>query len=855
MSPQFLAAISHLGLPSSNGVKSGGQTGASNKGLANYFATHATGNLGSTDVIGGPPAAPQGQSVISRILDVLSRGEYAMANMAYNEDEAKNQGKSNLDAFLHSLHGGISGIAGTEKHTWSDVGQLSRDENNQIQKTGSQLNTQFGQAGPPNTPEKILNFGANVAIDPMNLVSPIGAARKVGETTGLYKIPTVADLSKRVMNKNPGADVLDVAIPPGPPRSTLLDINHKALSQAKSIPDLVEQKIGQPVTYAASHPHINLDETKLTNGILHPASLTEAGIQAAKDLHVAKRDAFNAESPAVIKADTQNGKDALQAMMDRRKAIPEMRKASGVEVAKNAIDSLQPEFNAAVEHNNNWIKSAVANGIDPKRAIQVVKDVQAGDDFKAAFADAVKNSKPFQGAKIAKTGELKKNFGKAETGVQRLSRILAPTAEEVTRAVRSGDPGAENAIRQARALNQVKRLGYLSKPLNGVERTIHDQMIPVAERAIADKGSYNDLAQSQIWNTVRGRIVPVTKGGAANIKGVNERTMKVVSHIEQTLENNGVRPMAADGTPARLTDAVLNHSEFPNKLKHYPNRILNNFVNGSLVGAAAKSEEAIKDTAKAAPIVQNAALKVNQIFADPALSDPIKHLLAQKSAKGVHDSILINTGSTRAARAGRQLYNAIQTSQESAPQKILQSGAKELIHLVTTGKVTDSYDRVIHQLLDRIGRTFESDPRSLSGSLEAVQRPSVVTSLVGPLAPAERGFLGLLATWTGQHDVRQAVVQGLNTARTNAAIYSKNIGEIFSPLSQQQALEAARVSQGIFQGAGNPNVLKAGELLKARMENLFGVSGLRDLTKNVDDVATRVGVIRDGKFGINSGCK
>jgi len=796
-----------------------------------------TGGIGDFRGSYSPKPTQQGRSVISRILDVVSRPLYAAADAAYeaqhNASQAGESWSNPLAGFGGALKGigtgVIHGLSGTEKRTWADVIQQGKDINAQKAATGSPAGYTPGQGGPLSTGDKIAGVALNIVADPLNAAKPIEWARGLGAP-----IPTIGDLSRKAFSR--GGDIASEAenaaaipsapkaIPAAPPSNPLLDINPQALKNAKSIPDILHTKIGSPVVVTAEHPHINIDQEALSNGnALKAISLTDEGKNAAKGLH----------SMMGIGGSAQ---DAARA------------------VANNALREIGPGVKAGLERNRNWIAEAVKNGVDPQRAVQVVKDVQNGADFKTAFEDAVKNSKPFTTARrIARSSELK---GISDPHFK-LSSILAPTAKEVLDSVHPQNPDAAAnlaAIQQTKALNSIKRAGALSKPLNAAEQDIHDSVAGMARDRIAGvngfkpTGSYNDLAQSMVWNTVRGRLAPITHGGASNVRAINQRTLKVVAHIEDTLAGEGLIARSADGTPARITDAILNHPEFPNKLSSFPNHILNHFVNGTTAGAIAKAENAVAEANAMKPVIQGAALKVNQIFHDPALSDPVKHLASQANAKGVEQSIGMLTGSTRAAKAGRQIYNAIVTNQHSAATDAMQAAGNALRDIVTTGAIPGNYKAIV----DDLGKAVS---RSLSDKIDIVPAPAHLGTLIGPEARAETGFLGRMATWYGQHDLRSIVRARQATARTNAALMSRALTHAFKGLTNEQRNEAVRIAQGVFIGTGNPTTMRAAQEIRTFMENLLSSDKIPEAARNGNTVAMRAGLMMDGKYGVNAELK
>lgn len=121
--------------------------------VANYMLLNAQRNtLG--------PGTPQNNdpSIMGRIFDILSRPNYAIANMFKGAAEHHN---NNL------LKDFISGLAGTQKTTFSDVLQ---------------------SAGMPDTPAtKLLGMGLDIGLDPTTYVSGKGVVNGIRDIAGLGK--------------------------------------------------------------------------------------------------------------------------------------------------------------------------------------------------------------------------------------------------------------------------------------------------------------------------------------------------------------------------------------------------------------------------------------------------------------------------------------------------------------------------------------------------------------------------------------------------------------------------------------------------------------------------------------------
>lgn len=139
--------------------------------------------LGATPSSGHP-------SVFHRILDLVSRPEYAVANFALKGDEAKTHGKSVVNQITSGLSGAVKGIEGKDKTLPQDVVQQLRDAQHArgkkglglFQPNGSEDYTP-GEAGPIKSILGRLGLAAlNVVSDPLTYTGA-GTIDKVAQGT------------------------------------------------------------------------------------------------------------------------------------------------------------------------------------------------------------------------------------------------------------------------------------------------------------------------------------------------------------------------------------------------------------------------------------------------------------------------------------------------------------------------------------------------------------------------------------------------------------------------------------------------------------------------------------------------
>jgi hypothetical protein len=848
LSPEFLAAISQIS-KNLQQQRPGGQSSLAH----GFLAGNTTDMRGSFN----PGASQHGNSVLSRILDVVSRPLYAVSDAAYESADAQANHQSFLDQVKGLGTGVIHGLSGTQKRTWLDILQQENDIKAQRAATGDSAGYQAGQGNPLSPGEKIAGIGLNVLADPINKIpGPIAGARYAGAKTGLYELPTagqlVKNLSQKAIAKGAQVGERESHLPLGAPDPTqiLLDINPKAIAEAKSLPDVLHAKIGEPQAIQEIHPHVQLDPGAFNAGKLKVSELSDAGQFAADLLHESRLSAHRTAAPAAIKAASELDPTAswMKIVREYLGKAPNHEDAVN-EIKNNAVRDLAAQIAPATERNKQWIADAVKNGIDPARAVRVVREVQNGTPFKEAFADAVGNSQIFKGAKIPKSGELK---GITNPGYK-LSAVLAPTAKEVLDAVSPGNPNAAvNAatLERAKQLASVKRVGALARPLGSADQAILAEVVKKAQDEIHGigraqaRGALNDVVQANLWDNIRHRVAPLANGGAGNVSAINSRTFHIAAHAEAELERLGFKPIAGDGTPTRLTEAVAANSGYPNKLGPLTTKVINGFASGSLVGAAEKAEGALRDAKASEPVIASAALHVNQLFNDPNLSDPVKFLGKQQTAKDVEKAITMLTGSTTTARTGKAIYNQIVASGLPVTDAAVQRAGRALSEMVATGKTATTYDAIVRDLGESISKALET-------AANPIPKPKMLGTMIGAEARPEIGVLGRLATWYGQHDLRPDVQKRMSTARANAAIWAKYWHDTFDGLNAAQRVEAMRTAQGLFE-AVDPKVIEAADRIRTRMENLLSSSQIKEAARQGNTVALRSALLRDGKYGLNA---
>lgn len=158
-------------------------------------------------------------SLIHRVFDILSRPEYALSNFALQGDIAKTGRHSVLNQISSGLSGAAQGFEGKAKTMPTDVIQQIRDAEHASGTNGlggalNQKTTTYtpGEAGPMQSIlGKVAGIGANIAGDPLNLVTGIGLPAQLTKAAKLAG--KVGEVSEATRNASRLAETAGIAQP------------------------------------------------------------------------------------------------------------------------------------------------------------------------------------------------------------------------------------------------------------------------------------------------------------------------------------------------------------------------------------------------------------------------------------------------------------------------------------------------------------------------------------------------------------------------------------------------------------------------------------------------------------------
>jgi hypothetical protein len=322
-----------------------------------------------------------GPSVLSRIFDVLSRGQYASAEMARQLVEKPTPGESGVQQFLDILHGGLSGLAGTKKTSYSDVlNEVNYNQN--ANNFNTPANSNDIKARIPGTEDTsrsvargVAGFLGDVFLDPTTYVGP-GLVKEAGKglkgLVGAEKAaPKVEELAKPLVNPTFNK------IPEAP--GGLL--SQKAAGIPVNLPGLAENSIIRP-PINTSVPPVNLNlpslASKISTGSGGLETLTNSGL----------KELIQKISPETVTGISKANKTKLTDLLSSIQKNTGNKQLS--QMLSGTLDSLKPDVAANFAKSIGLTKKALAA---PEPAIDVkpvLKQLETQNKISAAQAVASK---------------------------------------------------------------------------------------------------------------------------------------------------------------------------------------------------------------------------------------------------------------------------------------------------------------------------------------------------------------------------------------------------------------------------------------------------------------------------------
>lgn len=778
--------------------------GGTHPDIARYILTHA--NVDWNKQIKLPGIADMnkvgksGPSVISRIFDILSRGNYASAE-AFNrlfqhemttrdpntgEQVPINPEKHSQGLFSEIgdiLHGAASGFAGTKKTTFSDV-----------------INTYNPDADK--TTKFLGGLVGDIGLDPLTYVGPglIKDVLKGGKAlvTGSKDAAEAIPEAKGLLTVAPESAPKELSLPsetPLPP-----GLNRQPLTAAENAPNIQLPKLAAPIAQG------EVPKVSLPANVTKTLQETEAkGTTVPQIKDLIKQ--IQQSSPYKIPKGFSKTRKA-----DLMNILAEMRDTGGIKAAAEAVSNKVPE---AVKELAPGLASKIEDVPKNELRIPTLKESTLSAEHYKNYLNKTEMSLPVVGAKdIAKgvqdgilhepTSAVAKAIGDSvETHVgkqvaQRFARdILSKENKFPTEAGKA--PAINNPAQQANLFERLKKVA------NQVIQDTKNIKYPHAQK-------FEKLRFKTAYNMMKG--------------------------AEQHLESIGLHPTFWDGSHIKLTDVIDQLGGIDKMTKDHLTQIITAFVNrdpakivnpdvrqaienlraSSALKEAGPVDLAVKQAAKQSSVAQD-------IFSPAKFNEFKEGILKQNK------DVLTGIGTSPASvKSAQTLIRHMMQNNGTLPQ-LATEGKKIYIQRYMSGdklKWSTVQSAQTHALEQTLGANTKSLGR-----------------IIGDGNRAADFFLGRLATWYGNKDLRPLALIEQQTAKASAAARAALWNNIAKTHTPEQISEAFKVAQGLNPASADSAVNDLSQQFVKSMESLFASSGVKDEAARAASVANRSGLLID----------
>lgn len=304
----------------------------------------------------------------------------------------------------------------------------------------------------------------------------------------------------------------------------------------------------------------------------------------------------------------------------------------------------------------------------------------------------------------------------------------------------------------------------------------------------------------------------------ANASRVRSTAAKIYLAMERSLESSGLILRIGTGENVRLSD-VLNQINDPAQITKVLDEFGSTIKSDSPVGQIVESlraRGAIDDTKTVKLITEKIAESKAAITASGTLSDldtkNFDQFLKQFS-KFVGKA---STISPAGANATNRLIDDMLKSSKPPAQYAIESSNKLTNDILSTGKNHAQLNTVL--------------TRGLEKDLGKLPSWSINDN------KATEWFMGRVATWWGQKDLRPMSLNAIGSSAATAATRGKVLDNLFNGFNQSERHEAFRVAQDLSSAATTAEVQKLSDQIKKLMDNLVGqISGTSVLTRAAVD--------------------
>lgn len=321
--------------------------------------------------------------------------------------------------------------------------------------------------------------------------------------------------------------------------------------------------------------------------------------------------------------------------------------------------------------------------------------------------------------------------------------------------------------------------------------------------------SLNPQQQAKLYNQARDQARARFKNPdtPANAGRVDHIALKIYTAVEKKLEDSGFVPRLASGEDVRLSDVlheVGNAKEIPAILHEFGSEIKTGSQTWQILQAL-KARGALVDAPKVKAAVDAVHASATETRASKLLSDAqqtqvegVLKKIAAASTKG-------SGGSAAAVKATESLVSDALNAGKSAATIATEQKAHIIDEIVAGGREAAKKRPEVNQAVTRgLEHDLGQIPRWAQNDNKAVEF-----------------FMGRVATWWGQRDLRPLSLNAIGSAASTAQARGSALDKLFMPFTQTQRHEALRLAQGIGAPTSDDTYQLATQV-KRLMDNMVG---------------------------------
>lgn len=285
----------------------------------------------------------------------------------------------------------------------------------------------------------------------------------------------------------------------------------------------------------------------------------------------------------------------------------------------------------------------------------------------------------------------------------------------------------------------------------------------------------------------------------ANIAKINSNAYKIYLAMEQILESQGLIPRIGTGENVRLSD-IIQQLGGSARAKE----VLDEF--GDVVKEGSPTWQALQGLRAQGAIDESKSVKliVDKIAETKTGAEVPEYLTSgfDKFLKKIGETTAKSAGlSPAASKATAGLVDMLLSTGKSRALVITEQKAKLLDEVVAKSKVNAEINK--------------ATTRALEADLGQLPRWAIDSN------KAVEFFMGRVATWWGQSDLRPLSLNAIGAASATAAARGRVLDRMFAPFELPQRHEALRAAQGLTQ-ASTPETVFLANQIRSLMEYMVG---------------------------------